>query len=92
MTEKDAGQELIQVIRQIVKEEVYKIINQKVECSTKAQIVKMNTDKTVNVYIFEIDKTINNIPNKSNEDLLDGDIVKLYYQNNYVNGYIGCKI
>ena len=91
MEEKDLGQELIQLIRQLIKDEVKRQLGNKVEYSAKGQIVASNDGK-FDVYIIEGDCTVKNLRNESGRTLGVKDYVKVYYtQNNYANGYIGYK-
>lgn len=92
MKEKDVGQELTQFIRQLVQDEVKKILNNKVEYSTKGRVININQDGTVDVYIIESDINVYRLKNETGHTLEINNYVKVYYtQNNYNNGYIGYK-
>ena len=91
MEEKDLGQELIQLIRQLVQDEIKNQLKDKVEYSAKGRVTNVNAD-TVDVYILEGDCTVKNLRNESGYSLVVGDYVKVYYtQHNYANGYVGYK-
>lgn len=90
--EKLIGEELIGLIRQIIREEINNILPQKVESIAKAQVVRNLGNGYCDVRIIETSKIISNLLNKTGLTLANGDFVKIYYShNNYADGYIGYK-
>ena len=91
LKEKDLGQELIQLIRQLIKDEVKQQLGNKIECTAKGKIVGLSED-SYTVYIIESDCTVTGLKNETGRALSIGNYVKVYYtNNNYSNGYIGYK-
>lgn len=92
MSNRAIGEDLVGLIKQIVREEVNKIIAEKTEQYAKARVVTVRDDGYYDVYVVESDKEVQKLENKTNKDLQVDDYVKIYYsQGNYANGYIGYK-